>query len=161
MPAYEYSREHKAFIKQCSCCKEVFVGTDNEDSTIEVLKKHFALSNGSAQTADGFQSRCGGCNSWKRRQLKVDTRLLESMWLAQEGKCAICSKNISILRGANANEHAHVDHDETTGAIRDLLCGNCNRGIGCFHHDVSHLRVAADYVLKHLNINVVKLGRKA
>jgi hypothetical protein len=57
----------------------------------------------------------------------------------QNGLCAIC-------RAAPA---AHVDHDHETGAVRALLCFNCNGGLGQFRDDPLLLQVAAAYVEGH------------
>ena len=61
------------------------------------------------------------------------------MLAAQGGLCAIC-------RNAPA---AHVDHDHDTGEVRELLCFNCNGGLGQFKDDPEVLRAAADYVERH------------
>jgi hypothetical protein len=63
----------------------------------------------------------------------------DAMLGAQGGLCAIC-------RAAPA---AHVDHDHETGAVRALLCFNCNGGLGQFKDDPRVLRAAADYVEEH------------
>jgi hypothetical protein len=60
----------------------------------------------------------------------------DAMLEAQSGLCAIC-------RAAPA---AHVDHDHETGAVRALLCFNCNGGLGQFRDDPVLLRAAADDV---------------
>jgi hypothetical protein len=57
----------------------------------------------------------------------------------QQGLCAIC-------RAAQA---VHVDHDHATGAVRALLCFNCNGGLGQFKDDPNVLRAAAEYVEFH------------
>jgi hypothetical protein len=57
----------------------------------------------------------------------------------QGGVCAICAKAPA----------AHVDHDHGTGAVRSLLCFNCNGGLGQFKDDPALLRVAARYVESH------------
>ena len=57
----------------------------------------------------------------------------------QDGLCAIC-------RSAPA---AHVDHDHETGAVRALLCFNCNGGLGQFKDDPLLLQLAAAYVEGH------------
>ena len=58
---------------------------------------------------------------------------------AQGGMCAICGTAPA----------AHVDHDHETGAVRQLLCFNCNGGLGQFNNDPAALRAAADYVERH------------
>jgi hypothetical protein len=57
----------------------------------------------------------------------------------QGGLCAIC-------RTAPA---AHVDHDHQTGAVRALLCFNCNGGLGQFRDDPGLLHLAAFYLEHH------------
>lgn len=57
----------------------------------------------------------------------------------QDALCAICHKAPA----------AHVDHDHKTGAVRALLCFNCNGGLGQFRDDPVVLRAAADYVEEH------------
>jgi hypothetical protein len=57
----------------------------------------------------------------------------------QGGLCAIC-------KAAPAN---HVDHDHATGAVRALLCFNCNGGLGQFRDNPGFLHAAAYYVALH------------
>lgn len=58
---------------------------------------------------------------------------------SQGGVCGICHKPPKSIRLA-------IDHDASTGVVRGLLCGNCNRGIGMLHHDPALLRAAAEYL---------------
>jgi hypothetical protein len=39
-----------------------------------------------------------------------------------------------------------VDHSHETGAVRGLLCHNCNRALGLIHDDAAVLRRAAEYI---------------
>ena len=74
------------------------------------------------------------------------------MLAAQGGLCAICMT-------APAN---HVDHDHASGAVRALLCFNCNGGLGQFKDDPDVLRAAADYVEFHaLSQRVVAIAEAA
>jgi hypothetical protein len=61
------------------------------------------------------------------------------MLAEQDGLCAVCQTAAAV----------HVDHDHETGAVRSLLCFNCNGGLGQFRDDPVVLRAAADYVEEH------------
>lgn len=54
--------------------------------------------------------------------------------------CAICGDLVQKF---------HIDHCHTTGKFRDLLCSNCNSGLGLFRDNPDALRNAALYVEKH------------
>ena len=54
----------------------------------------------------------------------------------QGGVCAICA----------GPDPQHLDHDHVTGAIRGILCINCNHGIGKFFDDPALLERAAAYL---------------
>jgi hypothetical protein len=63
----------------------------------------------------------------------------------QKGKCAICNEEEkSSIRGKVLN--LAVDHCHETGAIRGLLCGKCNTGLGSFRDDPKLLRRAIAYL---------------
>jgi hypothetical protein len=60
-------------------------------------------------------------------------------WLlhSQGGTCPVCRRELV---------KPVVDHDHRTGAIRGLLCGPCNRGIGHFLDDPGRCVRAALYL---------------
>lgn len=159
MPQYEYCFDNKAWIKECSYCHEVTVGTGDEEESIKIFLESYRTSAPSAGMADGLQSRCWACDSHKRRVLGITRSILETMWQKQNGRCAICHNDISIVRNADPSIHAHVDHNDDTNEVRELLCGNCNRGIGIFRHDTDLLESAWAYLKKHKVI--IPFKRKA
>lgn len=147
MSSYRYHSKFNAYAKQCSCCKEYTVGTENEQASLVIFKEEFAESNGSSQTADNLQSRCRICNSWKRRNLGISLQQLREMYQHQDGCCVICDIPISLDLGSP--NPANVDHDHATGITRELLCGNCNRGLGLFFDNTEFLIKAAEYLKAH------------
>ena len=65
-----------------------------------------------------------------------------AMVAAQGNRCLICK------RAPEHDETLTVDHDHTTGEIRGLLCGPCNRGLGSFGDNASRLRTAIEYLAR-------------
>jgi len=140
-------------MKKCTKCQEVL--------PLTAFSKH-------GRHKDGLRFRCKSCESQdakdkRQKDLATDyegTRAKErannlkrmfdisiEYWKqkanAQDNKCAICSKE--CITG----KRLCVDHDHETGQIRDLLCTNCNQGLGKFQDDPQLLEKAADYLRKH------------
>ena len=79
----------------------------------------------------------------------IDTSEYQRLLTQQAGVCAICGKSETKLRNCSQDERAlSVDHDHGTGAVRGLLCGNCNQGLGYFCDDPDALRRATAYLEK-------------
>jgi Recombination endonuclease VII len=53
-----------------------------------------------------------------------------------DGKCQICM----------AESRLHIDHDHATGAIRGMLCQQCNMGLGNFKDSTDSLARAIKYL---------------
>ena len=53
--------------------------------------------------------------------------------------CAICGSNTDMV----------MDHNHSTGAVREPLCSKCNWAIGLFYDNPDTLRAAARYLEKH------------
>jgi hypothetical protein len=103
--------------------------------------------------ADG-RKKASDRRSHLRRTFGITPEQYDRMLVAQGGGCAICRKpprdDIAL----------HVDHDHETGAIRKLLCFDCNAGLGKLGDDVELLRAAITYLLEH-DPEVVRLGEIA
>ena len=89
----------------------------------------------------------------KQRKWKhagVDATRYQEMLREQNGVCAICHQpETSPDKASGKTKDLAIDHDHETGAIRALLCSNCNRGLGLFNDSVELLAKARDYVLYH------------
>ncbi|HVW80226.1 MAG TPA: endonuclease VII domain-containing protein [Mycobacteriales bacterium] len=71
-----------------------------------------------------------------RRRYGIDSADFDRMLAAQGGVCAACRKA----------EPRHVDHDHATGAVRGLLCFNCNQALGNVRDDVYVMRGLMAYL---------------
>jgi hypothetical protein len=106
-------------------------------------------------SASGYSSYCKPCHNKRSRLSRekvggsrtyhltrrygITAAEADHLLEAQGGLCAICK----------AAPAAHVDHDHDTGAVRALLCFNCNGGLGQFKDDPYLLHLAAFYVEHH------------
>lgn len=126
--------------KWCPDCDQVL--------PLEMFGRNAGASSGTGtyckpcHNARGRRSRelVGGERTYHlRRRYGITAADADAMLEAQDGLCAIC-------RAAPA---AHVDHDHESGAVRALLCFNCNGGLGQFKDEPAVLRAAADYVEEH------------
>lgn len=70
----------------------------------------------------------------------------QAMVTAQRGLCAIC---VQEPIGKKHCGKLHVDHDHATGAIRGLLCVDCNMGLGKFRDSQRLLARAQWYLTRH------------
>lgn len=74
-----------------------------------------------------------------KRRYDLTEQEVAAMMDAQRGLCALCRRKPA----------AHVDHDHTTGAVREVLCFTCNAGLGSFGDDPELLALAQDYLDRH------------
>jgi len=66
---------------------------------------------------------------------------------ADKDGCAICG--IKQPNGTRWKDKWHLDHCHSTGKVRGMLCGNCNRGLGQFQDSEEIMTKAIDYLKKH------------
>lgn len=74
---------------------------------------------------------------------------LNNMLHEQNNSCAICRAGISLGGNSTITGTLCVDHCHNTGAVRGLLCRNCNRAIGFLQDDVATVLAAANYLSLH------------
>lgn len=75
-----------------------------------------------------------------RRKYGIGQAEYNAMLADQGGVCAICGEE-------NSDRILAVDHHHGTGAVRGLLCGNCNQGLGRFRDSPDFLTRAIAYLL--------------
>ena len=95
------------------------------------------------------------CNAHYVKQRKweaagVDAQRYQEMLREQNGVCAICQQpERAPDKASGKTKDLAIDHNHETGAIRALLCSNCNRALGLFNDDAVLLAKAQSYVLYH------------
>jgi hypothetical protein len=81
---------------------------------------------------------------FKNQRLKymygVSLDWYDAKYAEQGGRCYICDKPKDTLV---------VDHNHTTGAVRALLCHNCNRGIGLIGENLDSYIKITEYLRDH------------
>ena len=99
------------------------------------------------RSRDGRSSQCKACMSEKqkdtrlRRLYGISAKEYKALSAAQNGLCRIC-----VNPPPPDQRGLVVDHCHTTGAVRGLLCNNCNALLGMATDDVARLRSAIDYL---------------
>lgn len=132
-------REDENF-QLCNKCREKKRTTDAENMSRGLCR------NCGGQREDESVQHCKKCrDAQKTTVLKNRYGLTpddyDRMFKDQNGVCWICKKEETTNNGT-----LHVDHDDKSGAVRGLLCGNCNRGIGCLQHSIELLTKAIEYL---------------
>ena len=80
-----------------------------------------------------------------RRAYGITLAQFNRMVLAQGSKCACCGTD---KPGGKHNQWC-VDHDHLTGAVRELLCKDCNIVLGIVQDCPEHLHQMMTYIVKH------------
>lgn len=89
----------------------------------------------------------------KQRRLRrqhaygIDPATFDRLLASQGSHCLICRREMFLGVDKKGRADAlHVDHDHSSGKVRGLLCGDCNRGLGCFRDSPEALQRAASYL---------------
>ena len=90
-----------------------------------------------------------GRKRFRKRLYGVSDEDFQAKLKEQDYRCAICREVSS--------QTLCLDHDHETGKLRQLLCQDCNRGLGMFSENPERLRAAADYLEKHQNAQTSSL----
>jgi Recombination endonuclease VII len=93
-----------------------------------------------ARGAETRQRLYGGSSHYHlMRRYGIGAHDFDRLVEEQGRVCAICGRP----------DPEHVDHSHVTGAVRGILCFNCNGGLGQFRDSVDALRNAVVYLDTH------------
>jgi hypothetical protein len=79
-----------------------------------------------------------------RTRYGITLKDYDNLYASQAGCCAICGTTSGIA--GQTGSLLFVDHDHATGAVRGLLCRDCNVGLGAFRDSPLNLARAALYL---------------
>ncbi len=75
-----------------------------------------------------------------KTQYGVTVEWYSRQTIIQNNKCAVCGV---------FSKRLNVDHNHTTGKVRELLCKNCNFAIGFIYDSSTTAKQIANYLEKH------------
>lgn len=85
-----------------------------------------------------------------RLRYSTTPAIIHSIYKQQSGRCAICDTEGDIYElGFQTRIPLCIDHSHTSGEVRGLLCGHCNKGIGLLKDNRNILKQAIKYLTKH------------
>lgn len=136
-------------MKRCTKC-----ANNQEDSCFYTHKN----------AKDGLRDICKTCSSDQsklyqtfnkeriririaRKKYGITTEWYYKTLSSQNNSCAGCNKVFVDV--------PHVDHDHSTGKVRGLLCGNCNRALGLLHEDTDTMIRLVGYLNQHQPIDAL------
>lgn len=88
-----------------------------------------------------------------RREYGIILNDYQAMEKLQDYKCAICKGGSSKTRNGR---RFHIDHDHNSKTVRGLLCGHCNRMLGCAKDNPIILIAGATYLKQHNKTTLYK-----
>jgi hypothetical protein len=83
------------------------------------------------------------------RERGLTPEVHDYMTIRQLNLCDICKEPETAKSKAGGAKRLAIDHNHSTNRPRDLLCMNCNNGLGKFKDNPALLRTAADYLDRH------------
>lgn len=83
------------------------------------------------------------------QKYKVEVKLIKDLRAKQNGLCAVCDKFETKVNAKGQIALLCIDHDHVTGAVRELLCDNCNCALGRAEDSVMRLKALAKYLSRH------------
>lgn len=98
---------------------------------------------------NAIRSRATQQHNHFRKTYGIGLEDYEARLEQQNGVCAICQKPSVTRHQSGKTRLLSVDHNHSTGRVRDLLCNSCNHGLGAFKDDVILLEAAIKYLKKH------------
>ncbi len=142
----EYYR-HKSYKDglqpQCKSCWSKYCSSEER----KIKRRKYNLNSDMASRRRDYS------RSWQlMRKYGITLERYNEMLKSQNSRCAVCDKHqLDCYNGL------YVDHNHSTKEVRQLLCRDCNAGIGFFKENSDILAKALAYLRRHnRKLSVVK-----
>ena len=137
---------------QCKACRRQYY-SDNKSCIIEYSLKYRESNREQIRVRARQYYKSNNGNNQKRYMLLKTYNITEDQYdemvKDQNGVCAICGNPETTKKSVGGKVYKlSVDHNHTTGTVRELLCQGCNTIIGRSRENPKILRAAADYIEK-------------
>ena len=152
-------------FKQCTECAKVGIGPKPlsdfgkakpyKDGYRSWCKEHANAYAAAWRAANPVKNRVAWLRAGFAKRYGITLEQYQELFNVQRGACAICERalvsqvdvaNRAVDASASKVETAHVDHCHESGAVRGLLCTECNTGIGYLKESPRILQKAIDYL---------------
>ena len=131
----------------CKSCRSIIYKkwmTDNPEKVLETRKKNWKYRKDYYQRPE---QKLKYRKKFIESNYGINYEEYEKMVDSQRNLCYLCNQPEPQKR----NKHLAVDHNHKTGAIRKLLCSNCNRALGLLKEDIKLIDKLKQYLIEHEN----------
>ena len=90
------------------------------------------------------------CSDKCRKEKATHCARLNTYGLSKEEYQSLLERSGGLCEVCKEKKAAHIDHDHKTGAVRGLLCQQCNHGLGNFQDNVALLNRASEYLSRSM-----------
>lgn len=104
---------------------------------------------------DGLRAQCKTCRvelerpGSLKRLYGISAEDYAEMHKAQKGLCACCGQAESAMHWKGKKRVLAIDHNHTTGKVRQLICHRCNIILGLAKENPMLLDNIKNYIAKH------------
>lgn len=123
----------------------LYVNPSNGQRSCRLCQREYSRSARRRQQRTEWYRNGGKEQMQLRRRARVfglTPEQWDSMNETQLGRCAICE-------GVSKGRPLDVDHDHSTGKVRELLCRRCNLALGYVADSIETLEAMIEYLRRH------------
>lgn len=132
-------REHNESTKSCAKCKQAARERGNQ---LRPTQEYRAYHRDYKRQWCKGKGKVYSKSIQLRRKYGIDVIEYERMCVQQNNLCAICDE-------LPTKKTLCVDHNHTTGKVRELLCNGCNAALGHSKESIRVLRNMIAYIERH------------